>query len=177
MQTLHVKRLCILGCGTMGTAILSGLMTSGFMKAHPEFQVALCITQNSKKSVLTNKFNSSQVHVYVQRNEEACHWAQAVVLCVKPQLAGPVLLDAGITLALQGKLLISILAGVSLRQLQQWCPSSTIIRAMPNTPCQILQGMTVLACDKEHTSELDQQFAEMLFKQLGRCIYLDEKHM
>lgn len=40
--------------------------------------------------------------------------------------------------ALEGKLLISILAGVTIRQLAGWVPSSTrVVRAMPNTPCKV----------------------------------------
>jgi pyrroline-5-carboxylate reductase len=40
--------------------------------------------------------------------------------------------------ALAGKLLISILAGVTIAQLTSWVPASTkVIRAMPNTPCRV----------------------------------------
>jgi pyrroline-5-carboxylate reductase len=40
--------------------------------------------------------------------------------------------------ALEGKLLISILAGVTISQLSEMVPSSTrVIRAMPNTPCRV----------------------------------------
>ena len=40
--------------------------------------------------------------------------------------------------ALEGKLLISILAGVTIRQLTGWVlPSTRVVRAMPNTPCKV----------------------------------------
>jgi len=40
--------------------------------------------------------------------------------------------------ALDGKLLISILAGVTIRQLTGWVlPSTRVVRAMPNTPCKV----------------------------------------
>jgi len=42
------------------------------------------------------------------------------------------------TEALEGKLLISILAGVTIRQLTSWVlPSTRVVRAMPNTPCKV----------------------------------------
>ena len=42
--------------------------------------------------------------------------------------------------ALDGKLLISILAGVTIRQLMNLVsPSTKVIRAMPNTPCKVSQ--------------------------------------
>jgi len=40
--------------------------------------------------------------------------------------------------ALEGKLLISILAGVTIAQLQGMTPPTTrVVRAMPNTPCKV----------------------------------------
>lgn len=40
--------------------------------------------------------------------------------------------------ALDGKLLISILAGVTISQLTAWVPPTTkVVRAMPNTPCRV----------------------------------------
>lgn len=56
----------------------------------------------------------------------------------KPQLAHIILSEQGMTEALEGKLLISILAGVTIRQLTGWVSSSTrVVRAMPNTPCKV----------------------------------------
>jgi len=40
--------------------------------------------------------------------------------------------------ALEGKLLISILAGVTIAQLTGWVsPTTRVVRAMPNTPCRV----------------------------------------
>jgi pyrroline-5-carboxylate reductase len=42
------------------------------------------------------------------------------------------------TEAIDGKLVISICAGVTLAQLRSWVPASTeVVRAMPNTPCKV----------------------------------------
>jgi pyrroline-5-carboxylate reductase len=41
--------------------------------------------------------------------------------------------------AVDGKLVISICAGVTIAQLRSWVPASTkVVRAMPNTPCKVL---------------------------------------
>ena len=42
-------------------------------------------------------------------------------------------------------IVISIAAGVRLAQLAAWLPGIAVIRAMPNTPCLIGEGMTVIA--------------------------------
>ena len=56
----------------------------------------------------------------------------------KPQLAHVILAEEGIVDALEGKLLVSILAGVTQAQLVGWVrPTTRVIRAMPNTPCKV----------------------------------------
>ena len=56
----------------------------------------------------------------------------------KPQVAKAVLSAPGIQEALTDKLLVSICAGVTIEQLQSWTtPTTTVIRAMPNTPCKV----------------------------------------
>jgi pyrroline-5-carboxylate reductase len=56
----------------------------------------------------------------------------------KPQVAHPILSGDGIKEALAGKLLISILTGVTISQLSSWVlPSTTVIRAMPNVACRV----------------------------------------
>ena len=56
----------------------------------------------------------------------------------KPQVAHPILNEDGIKEALAGKLLISILTGVTIAQLSSWVhPSTTVIRAMPNVACRV----------------------------------------
>lgn len=62
----------------------------------------------------------------------------------KPQLAHSILGEQGMKEALDGKLLISILAGVTIHQLSDLLLSSTkIIRAMPNTPCKVSENAWV----------------------------------
>lgn len=56
----------------------------------------------------------------------------------KPQQASSILGEDGMRAALEGKLLISILAGVTIEQIRVLVdPSTKVIRAMPNTPCKV----------------------------------------
>lgn len=56
----------------------------------------------------------------------------------KPQVAHQILVEDGMSAAVEGKLVISICAGVTMSQLRSWVPeSSTVVRAMPNTPCKV----------------------------------------
>lgn len=103
----------------------------------------------------------------------------------------------GMSAALEGKLLISILAGTTISMMRAWVPAScTVVRSMPNTPTkvrpmsigrsgselmacdeQIREGMTVLstldpADPKTHTNRA---ILLALFTPLGKCRFLDEK--
>ncbi len=102
--------------------------------------------------------------------------------------------------ALEGKLLISILAGVTIAQLEAMVlPSTKVVRAMPNTPCkvrvriacydppppdlllpcaaQIREGMTVVSSlPPSEQSELERSIILNIFSSIGRCRFLEEKH-
>jgi len=131
-----MERIAILGCGSMGRAILVGL---GAVSDAP--QVTVVSTRRAEVAArLTDEFGVRST----LDNVEAVGLADAVVLAVKPQIAGELLSAPGVSEALDGKLLISICAGLSTAQLAGWLPSTAIIRAMPNTPCLIREGMTVL---------------------------------
>lgn len=101
---------------------------------------------------------------------DACRAADVVLLAVKPQDITPVFT------ALRGvlpatALVISIMAGVSLSTLQRGLRHARIIRAMPNTPAQIGEGITAWAASRA-ASLLDRAFAKKLFRALGKELYL-----
>ncbi|KAI0928490.1 hypothetical protein AcW1_005720 [Taiwanofungus camphoratus] len=118
------------------------------------------------------------VEVSKSQNVQAVQEADVILLCCKPQLAHVILNEQGMKEALNGKLLISILAGVTISQIQAWVlPSTKVIRAMPNTPCKIREGMTVVSTLPSSSSlELDRSIILNIFSSIGRCRFLDEKH-
>jgi pyrroline-5-carboxylate reductase len=61
-----------------------------------------------------------------------------VILGCKPQMYQEILGEEGMAAALEGKLLVSILAGVKIEQLKAVVPGSTrVVRAMPNTASKV----------------------------------------
>jgi len=122
--------------------------------------------------------SGSNIEVVAGQNVKSVEQADVVLLCCKPQIAHKLLSEPGLKEALDGKLMISILAGVTMRQLLNWVlPSTKVIRAMPNTPCKIREGMTVVSnlppspdAEKDHTIILQ------IFSSIGRCRFLEEKH-
>jgi pyrroline-5-carboxylate reductase len=66
------------------------------------------------------------------------HKLMACPLSCKPQIAHAILSEPGMQEALENKLLVSILAGVTISQLSEMVgPTTKVVRAMPNTPCRV----------------------------------------
>jgi pyrroline-5-carboxylate reductase len=83
------------------------------------------------------------------------------------------LVDAGLRAE---TLVISILAGVSTGQLEAMLGTANpVVRAMPNTPATVGEGMTVV-CGGKQASHRDIARAQRIFEAVGKCLALDEKH-
>ncbi|GAA99109.1 uncharacterized protein L969DRAFT_94290 [Mixia osmundae IAM 14324] len=200
--------LCVVGCGTMGVAILSGVLDS---LAHPSVESSsrngaaetpdssaildpqadsspanFVTTVNREESIKRlNKVwretvKNSELHVDVVAGDNVgpVSRSDVILLCCKPQMAQSILQVPGMSEALAGKLVISILAGTRLEQLHSWLPSDTrVIRAMPNTPCKIREGMTVISnVPTGPNARLDRAILSSLFTPIGRVRFLDEKY-
>ncbi|EMD38397.1 hypothetical protein CERSUDRAFT_113553 [Gelatoporia subvermispora B] len=200
--------LCVLGCGTMGVAVLSGVLASldaqiGIPLSQPKWEshtpgtvtprvsddeslparFLACVSREETVKKLQATFFTagslgSSVEVLAGQNVRAVQEANVILLCCKPQLAHTILSEPGMKEALDGKLLISILAGVTISQLVAWVlPTTKVIRAMPNTPCKIREGMTVVSTLPPSDSlELERMIILNIFSSIGRCRFLDEKH-
>ena len=164
-----MQRVAILGCGTMGEAILAGLIRSGC----PESLITATVRRPERLEELRRRFGGV---TFGTDNLEAARDAGVVVLAVKPQSAKSVVRDVELVGILGGKLVVSICAGVTLDQLARWIPGARVIRAMPNTPSVIGEGMTVLAGGLGATVA-DFDTASSIFEAVGRVRVLDEKHL
>ncbi|KAF9118833.1 delta 1-pyrroline-5-carboxylate reductase [Mortierella sp. 14UC] len=202
---LNKPTICVLGCGTMGIAIIRGTLdsiagsTSNSIQSSPKIAHATATTttveseeedllrpagfiacvSHQESAAKLKKTLGDQVKVLhgTAGNVQGVNEADVILLCTKPQVAKAVLSAPGIQEALTDKLLVSICAGVTIEQLQSWTtPTTTVIRAMPNTPCKIREGMTVLSCGP-NTDAQSMSFTSNIFSTLGRCRILDEKHL
>ncbi|KAF8844519.1 putative delta 1-pyrroline-5-carboxylate reductase [Paxillus ammoniavirescens] len=200
--------LCVLGCGTMGVAIISGVIASLQSRDNAQFipkweshtpgtstptvdspdpslpsSFTATVTRPESAKKLQHTFSllgglGSSVQVVVGENIAAAEQADVVILCCKPHQAQAILSQNGLKEALDGKLLISILAGVTISQLTAWVlPTTKVVRAMPNTPCRIREGMTVVSpLSDTGDTELDRSIIVKIFSSIGRCRFLEEKH-
>lgn len=164
-----MANLAILGCGTMGEAILAGLLHGG---SFTPAQIGATVRRAEPAERLRERYGIAVDH----DNPAAAAHADIVLVSVKPQFMAELLDDDRMRAATRGKLVISIAAGVRLATIGEWLPEAVLVRAMPNTPCLVSRGMTVLAPGPRASAE-HLATARGIFSTVGRVVELEDKHM
>ena len=109
------RSLCIVGCGTMGEAIVGGLLRAGWIEPR---QIAATTRRQAQADAIAGRL---RIHTSID-NAAAMSQAQVVILCLKPQRFAKVLEQEAVTEALRGKLVISIAAGATMPAITpMWC--------------------------------------------------------
>jgi pyrroline-5-carboxylate reductase len=99
-----------------------------------------------------------------------------ILICVKPAQASKVIAILKESELHPDTVLISIMAGVTIAQLESLLGTKNPwIRAMPNTPCIVREGMTVI-CPGTHASPENMARAQRVFEAVGQCLPTDEAY-
>lgn len=160
------KNVAFIGSGIMGEAIIRGLLTQNIV--NPE-QIYAADPLQARLDDLRERYG---IHV-TGNNSEAAEVGQVIVLSTKPQNLAEVM--PGIRGHLRRQdLLLSILAGTPIRKLADGVAHASVVRAMPNTPAQIGQGMTVWTATPEVTDEQRGQ-AQVILAALGQELYVNDE--
>jgi pyrroline-5-carboxylate reductase len=163
---LAETKLGFIGVGSMGGAIIRGLLARGRVARENLIYYDPDPTRQAQMDAL-------EVEAALD-NAEVMH-APVVVLGVKPQIMLAVL-NAVKEFARPWHLIISIAAGVPLTVLEGALPDSRVIRVMPNTPTLVGAGMAALAPGKGVTPE-DLNLALDLFGAVGQAVVVEERLM
>ncbi|PRQ03552.1 Pyrroline-5-carboxylate reductase [Enhygromyxa salina] len=168
------RSLCVLGCGTMGEAIVAGVLRAGWLPREN-------IVVTARREAVAERLRTRLGVAATTDNLAACEAAEVVLVCLKPQRFADILDTPKMRAALAGKLLISIAAGVNLDKLARWLPQTALVRAMPNTPSLIGEGMTVVCRLPAETANAanDEQLglALRIFASVGECLEVEAKLM
>jgi len=162
-------RLAVLGAGKMG-----GILIDAFLKHKllpPKNIVATVhFSDLERKNASTPPFSVGT------DNRAAVQKADVVLLCVKPQTVGAVVDEIALDLD-ERKLLISVAASVPTEFIEAHLKKKVpVIRAMPNTPAMVGEGVTALTKGKFAT-EKHIEMARKLFGAVGKTVVVDEKNM
>jgi len=161
--------LGVVGAGVMGQTLIRGLLNSGV--------IARELVWAGDKNTATCESAGQELGIPVVSDFAArVATADLILVCVKPADAPMVLAtlrNAGLR---RETLIISILAGVATDRLESLVGTDNpVVRAMPNTPCIVGEGMTVI-CRGRHASKDHLDRARHIFEAVGRCIPIDEIH-
>ncbi|MGH2450129.1 MAG: pyrroline-5-carboxylate reductase [Candidatus Limnocylindria bacterium] len=167
-MALSNVRLGFLGGGTMAEAMIKGLLDKGLVEPA---QVVASGPRAERRAELEKRFGIRTAAA----NPEAAKGADVVVLSVKPQVLPAVMRELQGTLR-RDQLVLSIVAGVSLRALQQGLAHPVVVRAMPNTPAQVAMGVTAWAATAD-VHEPHRERARAILGALGEEIAVDDEEL
>ncbi|MCE5180732.1 MAG: pyrroline-5-carboxylate reductase [Betaproteobacteria bacterium] len=157
--------ITFIGGGNMAGALISGLLQKGFARKN----IGVVELSAEGRTRLNEKFGVA-THEKISAASIA---GDIVVLAVKPQQ----LPDVATQLCglLDGKLVISIAAGVRSTDLSRWLGGhAMVVRAMPNTPAMVLAGITGLYASPEVPAAQRKQ-AETVLGAVGTTLWLEQE--
>jgi pyrroline-5-carboxylate reductase len=160
------KKIAFVGSGTMAEAMIRGLLAQKIVEAN---QIIAAGPRADRGERLRERHG---IQVTVD-NTRAAEEGQIVVLSVKPQILKVVLPEIRGHLRRQD-LVLSIIAGTPIERIANGLAHAAVVRAMPNTPAQIGQGITVWT-DTPEVSPDQQQQAKTILSSLGEEIYVDDE--
>jgi len=150
------------GAGNIARALMCGYLKS---------QAKVSITASDPNMEQLKKLPAEIRHS--QDNNQAIVDADAVVLCLKPNLMAKICQEFSVPT--ENKLFISVAAGITVSSLSQWLGQNTaIIRCMPNTPALVQQGMTGLYANTL-VSPAQKLIAEEILGSVGQIHWFDDE--
>ena len=168
---METKQIAILGTGSMGKAILSGLLAAGTSPS------IVRVTTKSKASAdALSSYHGVQATALESdsaANSSSAKDADLVILAVKPNMILETLKDVASVLK-PGCLVVSVAAGITTAAMEeQLSGNAAVIRAMPNTPSVVGLGVTGISKGSNVSAE-QLNLAIELFASVGKVLVVDE---
>ena len=161
--------LGFVGCGVMAEVMIAGLLEEGLLA--PDRIIA-----SNRRADRGNELQEKYGIRTTTDNRAVVSEADFVVLSVKPQNLAGILAELKGSVG-QEAMVLSIVAGASMRVLAVGLDHQRVARCMPNLPCRIREGMTVWAAPTE-TAPTDVERVEQILGVMGGVIRVaDEGHV
>lgn len=164
---LSTFKIGFIGAGTMGKAIIKGLINSGYV---------------DKNNIIASEISEASANIVSEElnirttldNTELVRNSDIIILCTKPFVIKDVLEEVKDDLS-EDKLLVSIAAGIGTEFIENITEKNIpVIRVMPNTPALIGEGMAAI-CRGKFTNDEHIDLVNQIFSLVGRCIEVPEK--
>ena len=168
-MALDPRRIAIVGTGKIGEALVSGLLSSGWREPH---ELATSTRRQERADELRERYGVDATTA----NARAVSGASVVVIAVKPQDIETLLGEIGGLIATE-QTVLSIAAAVPTARIErQLAPGVPVVRAMPNTPATVHEGIAGL-CAGAHAGDDQLALAEEVLTHLGRVVRVPESAM
>nr|5BSE_A Chain A, Pyrroline-5-carboxylate reductase [Medicago truncatula]5BSE_B Chain B, Pyrroline-5-carboxylate reductase [Medicago truncatula]5BSE_C Chain C, Pyrroline-5-carboxylate reductase [Medicago truncatula]5BSE_D Chain D, Pyrroline-5-carboxylate reductase [Medicago truncatula]5BSE_E Chain E, Pyrroline-5-carboxylate reductase [Medicago truncatula]5BSE_F Chain F, Pyrroline-5-carboxylate reductase [Medicago truncatula]5BSE_G Chain G, Pyrroline-5-carboxylate reductase [Medicago truncatula]5BS len=159
--------LGFIGAGKMAESIAKGAVRSGVLSPS---RIKTAIHSNPARRTA---FESIGITV-LSSNDDVVRDSNVVVFSVKPQLLKDVVLKLK-PLLTKDKLLVSVAAGIKMKDLQEWAGHERFIRVMPNTAATVGEAASVMSLGGAATEE-DANLISQLFGSIGKIWKADDKY-
>jgi pyrroline-5-carboxylate reductase len=159
-------KLGLIGCGFMGEAMLSAMITRGVVE--PD---GVCVAEiNEDRCALMHKNHKVRT---TPDAASAIEGADIVVFAIKPQEfeAAAHRLEGAFH---RDQTVLSIMAGVPVDRIARSLRHASIVRVMPNTPAAVGEGISVWIATPEVESATREQVGRIL-QAMGREVYVDDE--
>lgn len=162
-----MMKIGFIGMGNMASAICKGIIKSDFVKSEDVF--SFDIDQGKQKHM------KETYHIQLCFSEnELVRQSDVIIMAVKPNIIEKVI--GKVKDDIQNKTIISIVAGYSNDKYKQLLPQTHHLTVMPNTPANVLQGMTLF--EKENTLDDEElTFAKEMFESIGEVYIIENYQM
>jgi pyrroline-5-carboxylate reductase len=156
--------IAIIGVGVIGGAIVKSLLKSGYDGEIIAAEIQLEKISDLKKLGIT----------VTSDNKKAARESEVIFLCVKPNVVETVLRE--ISKEVEGKLVISTAAAVTVGFCKRVVPKARFVRIMPNLAILVQESFTAYCCDDDVTRE-DKEKVKEILGVIGIHREVEEKHM
>ena len=166
--------ITFIGGGNMGRALISGLLANGFESK----QISVVEANASTALKLYEDFGIQGIDTLEQIAFDFSK-NNVVVMAIKPQDFNVVAKNLASKLkhaSAAGPLILSIAAGIRLKDMSRWLNHTRCVRAMPNTPALIGKGITGLFADAA-VNESDRDLAETICNAVGQAVWVSEEKL
>jgi pyrroline-5-carboxylate reductase len=163
------RRLAILGAGKIGESLLSGLLTAGWRTAE---EIVVTGRRQERLDELAERYGVAST----LSNAEAVAGTGLVVIAVKPQDFDALLGEIGGVLA-SDQTVLSVAAAIPTASIEARVgPGVPVVRAMPNAPATVHEGMAGI-CAGAHAADEHLQLAEEVLAHVGAVVRVPEPYM
>ena len=159
-------KITFIGGGAMAEAMLSAILDKGLS---PVQAISVSDIDGTRRQHLEQKYGVT----VMSDNRLAADRGDVLVLAIKPQNLAEVTAELGGQLK-PSQLVLSIVAGKRLDTLCSGLNHSRVVRAMPNTPAQIGEGISVWTATAKVT-EPQKEWAGSILGAMGKEIYVDDE--